>query len=137
MRDILFKAKTESGRWIEGDLIRYESGEMAILEKPFSEYGYEATEISKRTKVIPDTICQYTGLTDKNGNKIWENDIVVYDNSPYNAYCTPHRGEITFRNGCMCLKYVLYGSITYMSFLSDDFFAMKCEVLGSMLDELN
>ena len=40
MREILFKAKTESGRWIEGDLIHYQSGEVAIIEKPKATRGY-------------------------------------------------------------------------------------------------
>ena len=76
MREILFRGKrTDNGEWVEGDLLHYESGEMAIC-KGFSKYGYEATEIIGRYKVLPETVGQYTGLTDNNNRKIFEGDIV-------------------------------------------------------------
>ena len=118
MRETLFKAKTESGIWIEGDLIHYQSGEVAIIEKPFSKYGYEATEISRRTLVLPDTICQYTGLTDKNGNKIWENDIVDIQHYAENAHKVKwgYGGFYVGINGLLCH----YNTV--------------CEVIGNIFD---
>lgn len=70
MREILFKAKQlDNGEWIEGGFCQSSDGRTYIVG--VSKRGY-----IDGLEVIPETICQYTGLTDKNCNKIWENDIV-------------------------------------------------------------
>ena len=50
-REIKFRGKTESKQFIFGDIIQYENGDTAIFERKITGYGYEATQISNRTKV--------------------------------------------------------------------------------------
>lgn len=70
MRTIKFRGKNlYNNEWIFGDLIQYESGEMAIFSKKLSQYGCEATEMFNRSKVETTTVGQFTGLFDKNGKK--------------------------------------------------------------------
>lgn len=75
MREILFKAKRiDNGEWVEGYYLRdqyHRGGKDIIFYRKDSDWFTVYTNI-----IDPKTLCQFTGLCDKNGNKIWENDIL-------------------------------------------------------------
>jgi len=83
MREILFKAKTiQSGKWVEGLLWKkkYKSEKVYISCFPDKDDHEEVYCVDT------NTICQYIGWTDRNGNKLWENDIVEIVSSPKTSY---------------------------------------------------
>lgn len=131
MREILFKAKRLSdGKWVEGALFDGENHCIIGQIIDFSPYvegeckivGYE---------VDRNTICQYTGLTDKNGNKVWENDVVRYTDEIVNKVKTDlvewnetHASFIRLHKSQMGLQY-LYINEGVLN---------RCEVIGNIFD---
>lgn len=102
IENIKFKAKSlNSGKWIEGDLIRKSNGIYIRRHKYLS--------------VIVDasTVCQFTGLKDCKGNEVWEGDMLsnVTNDSPdgivvfkYGAFCLLAKNG---RDFCVALTYLL------------------------------
>lgn len=123
----LFKAKrVDNGEWVVGNIVRYGyTGKEKYYIVPSYASDLYAFEVD------PSTICQCTGLKDKNKTLIWENDIVAY----WDAYSTE-----SGLSEADCIGKVLWDDET-MSFqvtnrLSAESYEVldECSVIGNVFD---
>lgn len=87
MRTIKFKAKNRVCEWVKGDLLQYLNGTVYIGDNkgPWTDDGFHNSDYTNVEIVDPDTVCQFTGLLDKNGKEIYDGDVLRSDNFPYRS----------------------------------------------------
>lgn len=120
MREILFRAKTKATKeWTYGHYAKqYDVPQM------YAGNGHEC--------IYEDTLCQYTGLTDKNGTKIFEGDVVrisedYYDGLHYSG------NEVYYSDGAFCVEYETPEyDVTSIGFLVKE--GVEVEVIGNIYD---
>lgn len=129
MREYLFRGKRiDDGKWVYGYYVKathhwhnYGIHEDWIAIDTIQNGGW--CNVRGKHAVIPETIGEYTGLCDKNGNKIFEGDIL--QNEPSYVYSREYRNVVVFDEG------EFYGEGS-CPFLAEEF--KYCEVIGNIHD---
>ena len=115
-REILFRGKrVKDGKWVEGLLTKDIKGHIRIQYNP----RYFSVVVN------PETVGQFTGMTDKNGTKIFEGDIVKEKHKVHERIYS-----IFWRNDCFSMS----AQTKHTSYYLDEIISSHCEVIGNIYD---
>lgn len=136
MREILFRAKRkDNNEWVEGyyiyhikrtlcvagDSIKPEDEQHVIMCDGFSDWNMPRGTVC--FDIHPETICQFTGMLDRNGRRIWENDIVRSGTDMVVKWSERFAGWCLYQNRWL-----------YEHYFGEAVDEEDCEVVGNVFD---
>lgn len=131
MREILFKAKRwRDGKWVYGDLNN-------LQDSVIIHWYNNGCRVSD--EVDPSTVCQYTGLTDKNGKKIFEGDVlkIAKKSDGLGAYFFPpleYPVNVMAKWDMCAWMWETLGEDKYYISFPNAWCHYECEVIGNIHD---
>lgn len=125
MRTIKFRAQKDFTKdWVYGSFLQnyYSTKHCAVIDATVE------TDSNNRYKIIPETLGQFTGLTDKNNIEIYEGDLIA----PRYINDTLAIGEVVWLNGSFRFRHRTKERLTIM--LYDPMFMNELEVVGNIYE---
>ena len=121
-----FRTKYKNGDWVYGLISRPYKDMFPTLPMEFrNENGVDGIEVDYKT------VGQFTGLTDKNGKKIFEGDIVKFHTETYTSE-SDTIGKIEYFNGTFGISYK--NGKHFLEFINMSMYVRWYEVIGNIHD---
>ena len=139
-RTIKFRGKSiYNGRWVEGDLVRHYENQRRFIAQEQMAYTYSMCGIDRLVserycEIDPESVGQYTGLNDKNGKEIYEDDICTANWYDYEEPNHTTTGVIEFCEGWIAYWLADYESETFEELNGHGCYCWDIEVIGNIYE---
>lgn len=138
MNRYLFKAKRkDNNEWVYGDLLNLYDGRKYIVNNQFgacidNKGNFINTEAPFTNEIIPETLCQCTGLQDRDCEDIFENDMLdgIYEDL-YVSYCDKCK-QLQLKYICNDECLACEGNIHWFEFIED---CNEYKIIGNKFDK--